>query len=83
MAWVPLFLLWLGIGESSKIFLIALGAFFPVYLNLMNGVRNVDRKLVEAGLANGFRACESGRPSGGAVDGAVIVEWTTHSTIAA
>jgi sulfonate transport system permease protein len=54
MAWVPLFLLWLGIGESSKIFLIALGAFFPVYLNLMNGVRNVDRKLVEAGLANGF-----------------------------
>ncbi len=55
MAWVPLFLLWLGIGESSKIALIALGAFFPVYLNLMNGVRNVDRKLVEAGLANGFR----------------------------
>jgi sulfonate transport system permease protein len=55
MAWVPLFLLWLGIGESSKIFLIALGAFFPVYLNLMNGVRNVDRKLVEAGLAHGFR----------------------------
>jgi sulfonate transport system permease protein len=55
MAWVPLFLLWLGIGESSKIFLIALGAFFPVYLNLMNGVRNIDRKLVEAGLANGFR----------------------------
>ena len=31
MAWVPLFLLWLGIGESSKIFLIALGAFFPVF----------------------------------------------------
>ena len=58
MAWVPLFLLWLGIGESSKIFLIALGAFFPVYLNLMNGVRNVDRKLVEAGLANGFRGFE-------------------------
>ena len=55
MAWVPLFLLWLGIGESSKISLIALGAFFPVYLNLMDGVRNVDRKLVEAGLTNGFR----------------------------
>jgi sulfonate transport system permease protein len=58
MAWVPLFLLWLGIGESSKISLIALGAFFPIYLNLMNGVRNVDRKLVEAGLANGFRGFE-------------------------
>jgi sulfonate transport system permease protein len=54
MAWVPLFLLWLGIGESSKIALIALGVFFPVYLNLMNGVRSADRKLVEAGLANGF-----------------------------
>ena len=54
MAWVPLFLLWLGIGESSKISLIASGAFFPVYLNLMNGVRNVDRKLVEAGLAKDF-----------------------------
>ncbi|HTD17500.1 MAG TPA: ABC transporter permease [Chthoniobacterales bacterium] len=55
MAWVPLFLLWLGIGESSKIALIALGVFFPVYLNLMNAVRSVDRKLVEVGLANGFR----------------------------
>jgi hypothetical protein len=46
MAWVPLFLLWFGIGESSKIALIALGVFFPVYLNLMNGVRSADRKLV-------------------------------------
>jgi sulfonate transport system permease protein len=55
MAWVPLFLLWLGIGESSKIALIALGVFFPVYLNLMNAVRRTDRKLVEVGLANGFR----------------------------
>lgn len=55
MAWVPLFLLWLGIGESSKIVLIALGVFFPVYLNLMNAVQSVDRKLVEVGLANGFR----------------------------
>jgi sulfonate transport system permease protein len=54
MAWVPLFLLWLGIGESSKITLIALGVFFPVYLNLMNAVQSVDRKLVEVGLANGF-----------------------------
>jgi sulfonate transport system permease protein len=49
MAWVPLFLLWLGIQESSKIGLIALGAFFPVYLNLLSGIRNVDRKLVEVG----------------------------------
>jgi len=58
MAWVPLFILWLGINESSKISLIALGVFFPVYLNLMNGVQNVDRKLVEVGLATGFRGAE-------------------------
>ena len=50
MAWVPLFLLWLGIQESSKIGLIALGAFFPMYLNLLSGILNVDRKLVEVGL---------------------------------
>ncbi|MBT1070512.1 ABC transporter permease [Pelotalea chapellei] len=49
MAWVPLFLLWLGIHESSKIALIAVGVFFPVYLNLLSGILNVDRKLIEVG----------------------------------
>jgi len=49
MAWVPLFLLWLGIQESSKITLIAVGAFFPVYLNLLSGILTVDRRLVEVG----------------------------------
>jgi len=49
MAWVPLFLLWLGIHESSKIALIAVGVFFPVYLNLLEGIRAVDRRLVEVG----------------------------------
>ena len=58
MAWVPLFILWLGINENSKICLIALGVFFPVYLNLMNGVQNVDRKLVEVGLATGFHGVQ-------------------------
>ncbi len=51
LAWVPLFILWMGIYESSKIALIAVGVFFPVYLNLMTGVQNVDRKLVEVGKA--------------------------------
>jgi sulfonate transport system permease protein len=51
LAWVPLFILWLGIYEPSKIALIAVGVFFPVYLNLMTGVQNVDRKLVEVGKA--------------------------------
>lgn len=49
LAWVPLFILWLGIQESSKIALIGVGVFFPVYLSLMSGVQNVDRKLVEVG----------------------------------
>lgn len=49
LAWVPLLLIWLGIDESSKVTLIAIGSFFPVYLNLVAGIRNVDRKLVEVG----------------------------------
>jgi sulfonate transport system permease protein len=55
MAWVPLFLLWLGIQETSKVSLIALGAFFPVYLNLTAGLRGVDAKLVEVGEVFGLR----------------------------
>lgn len=49
MAWVPLFLLWMGIHETSKIALISVGVFFPVYLNLLSGILTVDRKLVEVG----------------------------------
>ncbi len=49
IAWVPLFLLWLGIEESSKIALISLGAFFPVYLSLSVAMRHVDPKLLEVG----------------------------------
>ncbi len=47
LAWVPLLLLWLGIDEASKITLIAIGAFFPVYMGVASGCRDVDRKLVE------------------------------------
>ncbi len=54
LAWVPLFILWLGIFEGSKITLIALGVFFPVYLNLMSGIAGVDRKLIEVGTVHGF-----------------------------
>ena len=49
IAWVPLFILWLGIFETSKITLIAVGVFFPVYLGVMGAIRSVDRKLVEVG----------------------------------
>ncbi|POD68212.1 ABC transporter permease [Pseudomonas syringae group genomosp. 3] len=54
LAWVPLLLLWLGIGETSKVVLIAIGAFFPVYLNGVAAIRGIDRKLVEVGQMYGF-----------------------------
>jgi len=49
IAWVPLFILWFGIFEASKIILIAVGVFFPVYLGVMGAVVSVDRKIVEVG----------------------------------
>ncbi len=58
LAWVPFLLLWLGIDEAPKITLIAIGAFFPVYLNLVSGIRQADRKLVEVGYVFGFRGPE-------------------------
>src|SRR5262249_33804638 len=51
IAWVPLFILWFGIFEASKIILIACGVFFPVYLGVMGAVLSVDRKIVEVGRA--------------------------------
>ncbi len=51
IAWIPLFILWLGIFEASKVTLIAMGVFFPVYLGLMGAIQSVDRKLVEVGRA--------------------------------
>ncbi len=58
LAWVPLFLLWLGIGEESKIALIAVGVFFPVYLNITAALAGVDRKLVELGRVLGLSRWE-------------------------
>jgi sulfonate transport system permease protein len=55
LAWVPLLLLWLGIDEAPKVVLIAIGAFFPVYVNLVSGIHNVDRKLVEFGRVYGLK----------------------------
>jgi sulfonate transport system permease protein len=49
IAWVPLFILWLGIFEESKIALIAVGCFFPIYLGVLGAIQAVDRKTVEVG----------------------------------
>ncbi|WP_314422538.1 ABC transporter permease [uncultured Microbacterium sp.] len=49
LAWVPLLILWMQIGEESKVTLIAIGAFFPVYTTVASALRHVDPLLVEAG----------------------------------
>lgn len=49
IAWVPMFILWFGIFETSKVILIAVGVFFPIYLALSGAIMGVDRKLVEVG----------------------------------
>jgi sulfonate transport system permease protein len=54
LAWVPLILLWLGIGEVAKITLVSIGAFFPIYVALVSGIRGVDRKLIEVGRSFGI-----------------------------
>lgn len=61
LAWVPLLLLWFGIDETPKITMIALGAFFPVYLNVVCGIQNVDRKLIEVGEIHGLGKFELAR----------------------
>ncbi|WP_249713996.1 ABC transporter permease subunit [Rhizomonospora bruguierae] len=53
---LPLLLIWLGIGESLKISLVALGAFFPIYLNTYAGIRDIDERLVEAARTCGLSA---------------------------
>ena len=55
LAWVPLLILWLQVGEESKITLIAIGAFFPVYTTVADALRHVDPHLVEAGRTFGLR----------------------------
>jgi sulfonate transport system permease protein len=52
-ALIFLFIIWFGIGEASHVYLIALATLFPMYLNTFNGVRNVDRRVVEAARSFG------------------------------
>nr|WP_180206097.1 ABC transporter permease [Pseudomonas sp. SbOxS1]NYU06312.1 ABC transporter permease [Pseudomonas sp. SbOxS1] len=58
LALVPLFILWFGIGEFTKIALIVTGTTFPVYLNLFAGIRNIDPKLIEAANTLGLNRRE-------------------------
>lgn len=54
LALVPLLILWFGIGETSKVIIVAIGVVFPVYLNTYAGIRAVDSKLVEVGTVVGL-----------------------------
>jgi sulfonate transport system permease protein len=54
LAIIPLVILWFGIDESAKIFLVAIGVAFPIYLNTFHGIRMVDRGLVEMGRIYGL-----------------------------
>src|SRR5580658_7517430 len=54
LALIPLVILWFGIDESAKLFLVALGVFFPIYLNTLHGVRTVDPQLIEMGRIYGL-----------------------------
>jgi sulfonate transport system permease protein len=54
LAMIPLVILWFGIGEEAKLFLVALGVFFPIYLNTFHGIRAVDRNLIEMARSYGL-----------------------------
>lgn len=54
LALIPLVILWFGIEEEARVFLVALGTFFPMYVNTMHGVRSVDPQLMEMGRAYGM-----------------------------
>ena len=54
LALIPLVIVWFGIDEGAKLFLVALGVFFPIYLNTLHGIRGVDPQLVEMGRSYGM-----------------------------
>lgn len=54
LAVLPLVIVWFGVGETAKVFLVALGVMFPIYVNTVLGIRQVDPKLVEMGRVRGL-----------------------------
>ena len=55
LALIPLVILWFGIDETAKLFLVAIGVFFPIYLNTYHGIKSVDAGLIEMGRSYGLR----------------------------
>jgi sulfonate transport system permease protein len=58
LALLPLVIVWLGVGEAAKIFLVALGVTFPIYINTTLGIRQVDPKLIELGRVQGLSSLQ-------------------------
>ena len=58
LALIPMIILWFGIGETSKIIIIVLASFFPVFLNTLKGIRSCDKKLIEVGKVFNFTEYE-------------------------
>lgn len=54
LALIPLVILWFGIGDEARLFLVSLGVIFPIYLNTFHGIRSVDRGLIEMGKIYGL-----------------------------
>lgn len=55
LAMIPLVILWFGIGDEARIFLVALGVFFPIYINSFHGIRSIDPNLLEMGKVYGLK----------------------------
>jgi len=55
LALIPLVILWFGIDEAAKLFLVSIGMFFPIYINTFHGIRSVDKGLIEMGRSYGLR----------------------------
>ena len=58
LALIPLVILWFGIDETAKLFLVAVGVFFPIYINTYHGIRSVDPQLIEMGKSYGLSRWE-------------------------
>ncbi len=58
LALIPLVILWFGIGDEARLFLVALGVFFPVYINTFHGIRSVEPGLIEMGKVYGLNSQE-------------------------
>lgn len=54
LALIPIVILWFGVGEEAKVFLVIIGVFFPIYINTYHGIRSVDSDLIEMGRVYGL-----------------------------